>query len=75
MDLEFPLFDVTGFDAGEQTAFRSALESARFERFDQEMDSSLEDLVRRWAHLAAPVAEQHLLMEAVLSERRGKIVS
>ena len=58
MSQESAQSDPAAFDAGENAAFGSVLESAVYEQFDLEMDEALQKLVSRWVHLAAPNADR-----------------
>jgi len=75
MERESPQFDPTGFRAVEAAAFRAVLESPGFEQFDQWMSEAVAECERRWAHLAAPIAERNYALLVMLDERHGKLAS
>ena len=66
MSLEFSQSDLGGSDfngsgpggysAEETAAFEPLFETTQFDDFDRDMDERLDQLVGRWAHLAAPNA-------------------
>ncbi len=47
------------FEQGTELAATATAEDLAFQTFDAWMDTQLDELVKRWRHLAAPNAERH----------------
>ena len=85
MSLEYSQSDLGGSDpkshsvgdysAEETAAFESLFETTKFDDFDREMDERVDQLVRRWVHLAAPNAGRGRRMFAAIGKPPKKKAS